>query len=133
MIPVYAAGEEDGRLYLAMRYVEGTDLHRLLREEGALAPPGRRDSWPRWLRRSTPRTRAGLVHRDVKPANVLLAGEHAYLTDFGLTRLAGSDTQLTETGTGSARSTSARRSSCAASAATRAPTSTRSAACCSPR
>ena len=99
VIPVYAAGEYDGFLYLVMRYVGGTDLHKLLREEGALEP-GRaaRRWWRRWRRRSTPRTRAGLVHRDVKPANVLLADEHAYLSDFGLTRLAGSDTQLTESG-----------------------------------
>ena len=98
VIPVYAAGEYDGFLYLVMRYVGGTDLHRLLRDEGALEP-GRAARLVAQVAAALDAAHAaGLVHRDVKPANVLLADDHAYLSDFGLTRLAGSDTQLTESG-----------------------------------
>jgi len=98
IVPVYAAGEEDGSLYLVMRYVGGTDLHRLLRAEGALGPERATEIVAQVAAGLDAAHAAGLVHRDVKPANVLLAGEHAYLSDFGLTRLAGSDTSLTESG-----------------------------------
>jgi hypothetical protein len=99
VIPVYAAGEYDGFLYLVMRYVGGTDLHALVRDSGALEPDRAAHVVVQVAAALDAAHAAGLVHRDVKPANVLLAtGEHAYLSDFGLTRLAGSDSQLTESG-----------------------------------
>jgi serine/threonine-protein kinase len=98
VIPVYGAGEEDGRLYLVMRWVAGTDLHRLLREQGRLEPVSAARVVDQVAGALDAAHAAGLVHRDVKPANVLLSGEHAYLADFGLTRPAGSDDPLTTAG-----------------------------------
>src|SRR5918912_2900342 len=89
VIPVHAAGEEDGRLYLVMRYVGGTDLHRELRARGRLSVGRAAGVVAQVAAGLDAAHAAGLVHRDVKPANVLLAGEHAYLSDFGLTRGAG--------------------------------------------
>jgi hypothetical protein len=98
VIPVYGAGEEDGRLYLVMRYVAGTDLQDELRRERSLDPSRAADLVAQVAAGLDAAHAAGLVHRDVKPANVLLAGRHAYLSDFGLTRQVGSDTELTEAG-----------------------------------
>ena len=65
------AGEQDGRLYLTMRYVEGTDLHTLLRTEGRLDPV-RAVALVRQVASGLDEAHArGLVHRDVKPGNVL--------------------------------------------------------------
>jgi serine/threonine-protein kinase len=98
VIPVYAAGEEDGHLYLVMRYVPGTDLHALLREDGRLAPAQAADVIARVADALDAAHAAGLVHRDVKPANVLIAGEQVYLSDFGITRVQAAETRITESG-----------------------------------
>jgi serine/threonine-protein kinase len=92
VIPVYGAGEQDGHLYLVMRYVPGTDLHVLLRRRGRL-PPVLAARIAGEVGKALDAAHAcGLVHRDIKPANVLLAGEHIYLTDFGITRAIDSET-----------------------------------------
>ena len=57
VIPVYEAGESDGRLYLVMRWVDGGDLQRLIASSGPLDLPPPRRSWRRWGSGSTPRTR----------------------------------------------------------------------------
>ena len=98
VIPVYEAGEEDGRLYLVMRWVAGTDLHKLIRDTGPLGPARAAAIVNQVAGALDAAHAAGLVHRDVKPANVLLSNDHAYLADFGLTRLAGTDTRLTTAG-----------------------------------
>jgi hypothetical protein len=98
VIPVYGAGEEHGHLYLVMRYVPGTDLHALLRREGRLAPRRAADIVAQLGEALDAAHAAGLVHRDVKPANVLIAGSHVYLSDFGITRVQGAETQITTSG-----------------------------------
>jgi predicted Ser/Thr protein kinase len=98
VIPVYEAGEEDGRLYIVMRWVEGTDLHKELRAHGRMEPERAARIVHQVAGALDAAHAAGLVHRDVKPANVLLSGEHAYLADFGLTRFANAKTNVTTGG-----------------------------------
>jgi serine/threonine protein kinase len=99
VIPIYEAGEAEGLLCIAMRYVEGTDLKTLLRHNGALAPEQALAYCAQVAAALDTAHAHGLVHRDVKPSNVLIAqGGHCYLADFGLTHDAGDRSDLTLTG-----------------------------------
>lgn len=102
VITVFRAGEDDGNLFIAMDYIEGTDLKGMIRSRGVLEPPAAvRIAWQVGRALDAAHAKA-LVHRDVKPANVLITEEggeaHAYLTDFGLTKNVGSESGMTKTG-----------------------------------
>jgi serine/threonine protein kinase len=103
VVTVYDVGEEDGRLYLVMQWIDGTDLRQLLDSSGRLTPK-RAVAIGEQIAGALDAVHAasGLVHRDVKPANVLLrevAGEdHAYLTDFGIAKPPDQFENLTRTG-----------------------------------
>jgi ABC-type branched-subunit amino acid transport system substrate-binding protein/DNA-binding beta-propeller fold protein YncE len=87
IVPIYDAGEIDGQLYIAMRLVEGTDLKRLLAEEATLEPERALGLLAQVADALDAAHERGLVHRDVKPSNVLIDERgHCYLADFGLAR-----------------------------------------------
>jgi YVTN family beta-propeller protein len=103
VLPVYDAGETDGVLWIAMRYVDGIDLAALLEREGPMAPEQALAIGGQMAGALDAAHTRGLVHRDVKPGNVLLAVEegavaHAYLADFGLTKRIGGARGLTGSG-----------------------------------
>ena len=92
VIPIYEAGQaEDATLFIAMRYVDGADLKRVLQEDGALEIDRVVELLEQAAQGLDEAHARGLVHRDVKPSNVLIArsetgAEHVYLADFGLTK-----------------------------------------------
>ncbi len=105
IIPVFEAGEASGVLFIAMRYVPGGDVRTLLDQSGPL-PPERAAGILGQVASALDNAHAhGLVHRDVKPANMLLGSvagpdqpDHIYLSDFGLSKHALASTGLTSTG-----------------------------------
>jgi hypothetical protein len=105
VITVYSAGEHDGLLFITMEYVEGTDLREMISYYKALDPVFVVDVITQVAGALDAAHAHGLIHRDVKPANILLGQEngayHAYLTDFGLTKRGGGEqgTGLTQAGT----------------------------------
>jgi serine/threonine protein kinase len=101
-LPVYEVGDEDGLLFISMRYVDGPDLATEISRESWVDPPRAVETIRQVASALDAAHSTGLVHRDVKPHNILLATlgggqQHAYLTDFGLARHL-LDTGLTETG-----------------------------------
>src|ERR671924_602951 len=98
IVPIYQAGEIDGVLFIAMRFVEGIDLGRLLTEEKRLEPSRVVLIVEQIANALDAAHERGLVHRDVKPGNILLFREHCYLADFGLTKQTSSISGLTGTG-----------------------------------
>ena len=98
IVPVYAAGQDEGLLYIAMMFVDGIDLARTIKLFGPLEP----EMLVTVLRQVASALDAahghGLVHRDVKPANILVTADphHAYLTDFGIAKHVGARERLTD-------------------------------------
>ena len=102
VVTVYDAHEQDGRLYIAMQYVNGEDLRKRIAAGGALPPATAAEITRQVASALDAAHHANLVHRDVKPANILLAAgldtEHAYLTDFGVSRRVTAPNDLTQPG-----------------------------------
>ena len=105
VLPVYEAGDAEGMLYIAMRYVDGTDLKGMLAQQGRL-DTGQALSIFRQVGRALDVAHGrGLIHRDVKPGNILIMVDphgddlyHVYLSDFGLTKRTSSQSGLTTAG-----------------------------------
>ena len=100
VIPIYEADEVDGTYFIAMRFVDGLDLREFLRTRGVLDLSRTMSMLGQVAGALDAAHEKGLVHRDVKPGNVLVVGdgEHCYLTDFGLTKSVSSNTDFTATG-----------------------------------
>ncbi len=105
VIPIYDMGSKDDLLYIAMRYVSGTDMRQMIKKRGRLRPDTALFLIGQAARALDAAHRKGLVHRDVKPGNLLVERgddeadpDHVYLADFGITKHAMSRSGLTSTG-----------------------------------
>jgi serine/threonine protein kinase len=105
VIPIYDMGSQDDLLYIAMRYVSGTDMRQMIKKRGRILPASALFLVGQAARALDAAHRKGLVHRDVKPGNLLIERgsddadpDHVYLADFGITKHAMSRSGLTSTG-----------------------------------
>ena len=105
VIPIYDMGSQDDLLYIAMRYVSGTDMRQMIKKRGRILPASALFLTGQAARALDAAHRKGLVHRDVKPGNLLIERgdddadpDHVYLADFGITKHAMSRSGLTSTG-----------------------------------
>jgi class 3 adenylate cyclase/ABC-type transport system substrate-binding protein/tRNA A-37 threonylcarbamoyl transferase component Bud32/streptogramin lyase len=99
IVPIYSAGESDGQLYIAMRYVGGSDLRQLLQLEGRFEPDRALQILGRIAEALDAAHERGLVHRDVKPGNILVEDRNrAFLADFGLAKHAATVNSLSREG-----------------------------------
>jgi serine/threonine-protein kinase len=98
IVAVYDRGEADGSYYIVMEYLKGPDLKQVIRERAPLPALEAIDNAQQVLAALGAAHRSDLVHRDVKPQNVLLAEDgHLKVTDFGIAR-AGAESDMTEAG-----------------------------------
>ncbi|WP_264956394.1 serine/threonine-protein kinase, partial [Mycobacterium kiyosense] len=99
VVPIHDYGEIDGQMYLEMRMIEGTDLDTVLKRYGPLTPPRAVAIITQIASALDAAHAAGVMHRDVKPPNILITGDDfAYLVDFGIAS-ATTDEKLTQLGT----------------------------------
>src|ERR1700678_3648712 len=105
VIPIHDTGSSGGLLFIAMRYVTGTDMRQMLKKRGRLPPDRAVLLLSQAARALDAAHRRGLVHRDVKPGNLLVERanedtdpDHVYLADFGITKHQGGRSGLTATG-----------------------------------
>ncbi|MEX2107878.1 MAG: protein kinase [Solirubrobacterales bacterium] len=96
VVPIFDAREEDGELIVAMRLVEGGDLKRRITQTGPLPAAEAVELLGQVADALDAAHAAGIVHRDVKPHNILLEGERAYLSDFGLAKALGESGVLSD-------------------------------------
>ena len=97
VVPIFDAREEDGELIVAMRLIAGGDLKKRIEASGPLSPTEAIALLGQVAEALDAAHAAGIVHRDVKPHNILLEGERAYLTDFGLAKALGDSGVLSGT------------------------------------
>lgn len=104
IIPIYESGETDGELFIAMKLIEGPDLKTVIKDEGPLEPKRILSLLSQVASALDAAHEVGVVHRDVKPQNILLTADHVsrkelvFVTDFGLVKPTAAESTMSRTG-----------------------------------